>query len=231
MGKKPATLARLEEFVHVVKALVRGEEARYEGCPEPVKFAWAEGYDMPVWVAAYGPMALGSAGRVGDGLVLQLAEPGICKWLADQAIEAGRKAGRDMSGYQVMSAAPAYTGSIEEGRERTRWFPAMVGNHVADIVEKYGRDTDLLPSSLISYIENRRGYDYSKHGESDNPYLDFITDDIVDGFAVLGEPQDHIAKLQALENAGITQFNIYLDNGNEEKIIADYGNTIIPAMM
>jgi hypothetical protein len=39
--------------------------------------------------AAYGPMALSSAGRVGDGLVLQLAEPGICKWLADQAIEAG----------------------------------------------------------------------------------------------------------------------------------------------
>jgi probable F420-dependent oxidoreductase len=134
MGKKPATLARLEEFVHVVKALVRGEEAQYEGCPEPVKFPWVEGYDLPVWVAAYGPMALGSAGRLGDGLVLQLAEPGICKWLADQAIEAGRKAGRDMSGYQVMSAAPAYTGSIEEGRERTKWFPAMVGNHVADIV-------------------------------------------------------------------------------------------------
>jgi probable F420-dependent oxidoreductase len=230
MGKKPATLARLEEFVHVVKALVRGEEAQYEGCPEPVKFPWAEGYDMPVWVAAYGPMALGSAGRVGDGLILQLAEPGICKWLADQAIEAGRKAGRDMSGYQVMSAAPAYTGSIEEGRERTKWFPAMVGNHVADIVEKYGHDTDVVPSSLISYIEKRRGYDYSKHGQSDNPYLDFITDDIVDGFAVLGEPQDHIAKLKTLENAGITQFNIYLDNGNEEKIIADYGNTIIPAM-
>jgi probable F420-dependent oxidoreductase len=231
MGKKPATLARLEEFVHVVKALVRGEVAQYEGCAEPVKFPWAEGYDMPVWVAAYGPMALGSAGRVGDGLVLQLAEPGICKWLADQAIEAGRNAGRDMSGYKIMSAAPAYTGPIEEGRERTKWFPAMVGNHVADIVEKYGRDTDVVPPSLISYIEKRRGYDYSKHGQSDNPYLDFITDDIVDGFAVLGEPQDHIAKLKTLENAGITQFNIYLDNGNEEKIIADYGNTIIPAMM
>jgi hypothetical protein len=106
----------------------------------------------------------------------------------------------------------------------------MVGNHVADIVEKYGRDTDVVPSSLIYYVEKRRGYDYSKHGQSDNPYLDFITDDIVDGFAVLGEPQDHIAKLKTLENAGITQFNIYLDNGNEEKIIADYGNTIIPAM-
>ena len=79
------------------------------------------------------------------------------------------------------------------------------------------RDTDVVPQSLTAYIEQRRGYDYAKHGESDNPYLDFITDDIVDSFAVLGEPQDHIAKLKTLQSAGITQFNIYLDNGDEER--------------
>ncbi|MGI9524700.1 MAG: TIGR03842 family LLM class F420-dependent oxidoreductase [Hyphomicrobiaceae bacterium] len=230
MGKKPANLARLEEFVHVVKSLVRGDEAQYEGCPAPVQFPWAEGYELPVWVAAYGPMALRSAGRVGDGLVLQLAEPSICRWLGDAALEAGRSEGRDMTKFQIMAAAPAHTGPIEEGREKTKWFPAMVGNHVADIVEKYGKDTDLVPASLTAYIEKRRGYDYSKHGQSDNPYLDFITDDIVDGFAVLGHPDDHIAKLKTLAEAGITQFNIYLDNGDEEKIIADYGNIVVPAM-
>ena len=68
-----------------------------------------------------------------------------------------------------------------------------------------------------------------KHGESDNPYLDFITDDIVKAFAVLGDPEAHIAKLGALQAAGITQFNIYLDSGHEEKIIADYAEQIIPA--
>ncbi|MEO4042996.1 TIGR03842 family LLM class F420-dependent oxidoreductase [Hoeflea sp. CAU 1731] len=229
MGKKPAPLSRLEEFTHVVKALVRGDEAQYGECPEPVKFPWAWGYELPVWVAAYGPKALNSAGRVGDGLILQIADPGICKWLGDQAITAGKEAGRDMSKYGIMAAAPAYTGPIEKGREATKWFPAMVGNHVADIVEKYGADTDLVPASLTSYIENRRGYDYSKHGQSDNPYLDFITDEIVDSFAVLGEPEDHIAKLKELEAAGITQFNIYLDNGDEERIIADYAEKIIPA--
>jgi alkanesulfonate monooxygenase SsuD/methylene tetrahydromethanopterin reductase-like flavin-dependent oxidoreductase (luciferase family) len=106
----------------------------------------------------------------------------------------------------------------------------MVGNHVADIVEKYGADTDLVPASLTAYVEKRRGYDYSKHGQSDNPYLDFITDDIIDGFAVLGTVEDHIAKLHELRGAGVTQFNIYLDNGDEENIIARYGDTIIPAM-
>lgn len=229
MGRKPAKLATLDEFILKVKALVRGEEVSYGDVPAPIQFPWATGYDLPAWVAAYGPMALSSAGRVGDGLILQLAEPKICKWLADQAIEAGKAEGRDMSNYKVMAAAPAYTGDREEGRAATRWFPAMVGNHVADIVEKYGTDREDIPASLTAYIKDRKGYDYTKHGQSDNPYLDFITDDIIDSFAVLGEVDEHIAKVKELKAAGVTQFNVYLDSGNEEKIIADYAEKIIPA--
>ncbi|SFN63490.1 F420-dependent oxidoreductase, CPS_4043 family [Cohaesibacter marisflavi] len=229
MGLKPAPLKRLEEFTHVVKALVRGDEAQYGECPEPVKFPWAEGYELPIWVAAYGPKALSSAGRVGDGLILQIAEPSIVKWLASTAIAEGEKAGRDMSNFKVMSAAPAYFGTKEECIAATRWFPAMVGNHVADIVEKYGTERDDIPEALTAYIKDRKGYDYSKHGQSDNPYLDFITDEIIEGFSVLGAAEQHIAKLGVLKDAGVTQFNIYLDNGKEEQIIAEYGEKIIPA--
>lgn len=229
MGHKPAPLKRVAEFTDKVKAMVRGDEVEYGSCAEPVQFSWASGYELPVWIAAYGPMALKCAGEYGDGLILQIAEPGVCQWLADQAIAAGKAAGRDMSNFRVMSAAPAMTGDMDDCIERTKWFPAMVGNHVADIVDKYGADTDLMPQSLLTYIEKRRGYDYSKHGQSDNPYLDFITDDIVKGFAILGDPADHVAKLRQLEAAGVTQFNIYLDSGHEERIIADYAEHIIPA--
>ena len=228
MGKKPANLAKLEEFVDVIKSLIRGEEAHYGECPEPVKFPWSDGYELPVWVAAYGPKALSTAGRVGDGLILQIAEPQIVKWLTEQAINAGNEAGRDMSKFRVMVAAPAYTGPLDYTLEKVKWFPAMVGNHVADIVKKYGSDTDEVPKSLTSYIKDRKGYDYSKHGESINPFLDFITNDVVESFCVLGEPEDHVSKLKILKECGATQFNIYLDNGDEEKIIADYGEKIIP---
>jgi type IV secretory pathway component VirB8 len=106
----------------------------------------------------------------------------------------------------------------------------MVGNHIADIVERYGSDSAAIPVSLASYIENRRGYDYQKHGQSDNPFLDFITPDVVEDFAVLGSAKQHIEKLHRLKEAGITQFNIYIDNGEEEKLIAEYGRTIIPEL-
>ena len=228
MGKKPAPIARVVEFAETVRALARGAEATYDECPEPVQFRWAAGHDIPVWIAAYGPKALAAAGAHGDGVILQIAEPALTRWFVQQCQAAGQAAGRDLSAFRVMAAAPAYFGSMAECVEATRWFPAMVGNHVADIVEKYGADSDAAPASLTAYIEKRRGYDYKKHGESDNPFLDFITPEIVESFCVLGSVDDHVAKLKALEAAGVTQFNIYLDNGDEETIIARYADSIIP---
>ncbi|MDP4021997.1 TIGR03842 family LLM class F420-dependent oxidoreductase [Methylobacterium sp. NEAU 140] len=229
VGKKPASLERVAEFVEKVKAMVRGDEVIYDGVTTPVKFPWAVGYELPMWIGAYGPLALKTAGEHADGVVLQIAEPQICKWLAEQCFNAATAAGRDASKFRVMAAAPAYFRTKDEAIEATKWFPAMVGNHVADIVEKYGKDTDRVPRALTAYVEKRRGYDYSKHGQSDNAFLDFITPDIVESFCVLGQPEDHIRKINDLKSAGVTQFNIYLDNGDEENIIATYGKKVIPA--
>ena len=230
MGKKPADLSEVIDFCDKVRSMVRGDQTRYANCPAPVEFPWACGYKLPIWIAAYGPKAIKVAAEHGDGVVLQIAEPMICKWLVDQTLKAGVEMDRDMEGFQVMAAAPAYIGSMDYCVERTKWFPAMVGNHVADIVERYGSESSAIPASLARYIEKRRGYDYQKHGQSDNPFLDFITPDIVEDFAVLGSTQQHIEKLHRLKEAGITQFNIYIDNGEEEKLIAAYGKTIIPEL-
>ncbi|MEI6894404.1 MAG: TIGR03842 family LLM class F420-dependent oxidoreductase [Colwellia sp.] len=228
MGKKPAKLAKVAEFTTKVKAMVRGEEVHYGESPEPVKFPWANGYELPVYIGAYGPMALKTAGEYGDGVVLQIAEPQLIKWFAEQAIKAGKAIGRDMSNFEVIASAPAYIGDMDYCIEPTKWFPAMVGNHVADIVEKYGADSDAVPESLTSYIEKRKGYDYSKHGQTDNAFLDFITPDVIESFCVLGNIAQHIEKLTELEDVGTTQFNIYLDSGDEEYIIEQYGKHIIP---
>lgn len=228
MGKTPKTIARMSEFVHAVKGMVRGDAVRYAEAPEAVQLTWAEGYELPVWIAAYGPRALRAAGEHGDGLVIQLAEPLLCRWFLGQALEAGEAAGRDMSDYRVMSAAPVWVGDVAKGREQTRWFPAMVGNHVADIVEKYGSATTEVPESFTRYIEGRRGYDYQEHASKDAGHLGFITDEVIDSFGILGPAEMHVEKLKALREAGVTQFNIYLMCGEEERIVAEYGEHVIP---
>lgn len=226
LGKKPMTVSNMEKFADVLRGLVRGDKVEYDGTE--AEFPWANGYEMAVWIAAYGPKALAGAGRSGDGLVIQLADPGLVKYFSEQAFKAGEEAGKDMSNYKIMSAAPVWVGDIDKAREQTRWFPAMVGNHVADIVEKYGMDSPDIPSSLTTYIEGRKGYDYKEHADKDADHLDFITEDIVDAFGILGSVDDHIAKLKELEAAGVTQFNIYLMCGEEERIVAEYGEKIIP---
>ena len=88
LGKKPMTVANMERFADALRGLVRGDEVAYD--ETTAQFPWANGYEMPVWIAAYGPKALAGAGRSGDGLVIQLADPGLVKWFSQQAISAGK---------------------------------------------------------------------------------------------------------------------------------------------
>jgi len=71
----------LRNFTTKVKSHGSGvDEVEYGECPEPVKLPWATGYELPVWIGAYGPKALAAAGEVGDGLILQIGDPALVKW-------------------------------------------------------------------------------------------------------------------------------------------------------
>lgn len=229
LGKKPLTVETMVEFADAVKRMVRGEMVQYDDELAAVQLPWATGYELPVWIAAYGPKALKAAGEHGDGLVIQLADPWLVRWFTDQVINAGKACGRDMSNFKVMSAAPVWVGDLQKAREQTRWFPAMVGNHVADIVERYGKGGGGdIPTRLTDYIEGRKGYDYRHHADKDADHLGFITDDIIDSFGVLGSVEAHVTKLKELQAAGVTQFNIYLMCGDEERMVEEYGKHVIP---
>ncbi len=227
LGRKPLNIETMIEFSNALRGMIRGDEVVYDEEQKPVQLPWANGYELPVWIAAYGPKALAGAGQAGDGLIIQLADPWLVKWFSDQAVTAGQQAGRDMSGFRVMSAAPVWVGDMATARAQTRWFPAMVGNHVADIVEKYGKSGD-IPARLTEYIEGRKGYDYRHHADKDADHLDFIKDEIIDSFGILGPVEAHVAKLKELEAAGVTQFNIYLMCGEEERIVAEYAEHVLP---
>ena len=128
----------------------------------------------------------------------------------------------------VQAAAPAHFGELAECRERTRWFPALVSNHVVDLVNRYPREE--LPPALTGYVQDRTGYDYLHHAEVGSSNAAFVGDEVTDRFCVLGSVADHITKLRALAAAGVDQFNIYLMNGDEEAVLETYGREIIPAL-
>ena len=226
MGKPPTTLARLEEATVMIRDLVEGRTVTQDGTE--LRMSWSGGHRLPAWIAGYGPKALELTARVADGVILQLAEPDLIRWFVGQLRDAAQAHGRDPREIKVMAAAPAHVGSLEECRERVRWFPALVSNHVVDLVNRY--DPAELPPALTAYVRDRAGYDYLHHAEVGSSNAAFVPDEVVDRFCVIGSVEDHRQKLAELAEAGVDQFNIYLMNGDEEEMLEVYGREIVPTM-
>jgi probable F420-dependent oxidoreductase len=200
----PTTLATLREAVHVIRELANGREVEYKG--NTFCFPWGLDSRLDIWVAAYGPKALALTGEIGDGYILQLADPDITRWTISAVKVAAEKAGRDPESLRFCVAAPAYVGDdLAHQRDQVRWFGGMVGNHVADIVERYGDSGD-IPATLTDYIKGRQGYDYNEHGRAGNEHTSFVPDDVIDRFCVLGPAERHIERLEELKSLGATDF-------------------------
>jgi probable F420-dependent oxidoreductase len=226
MGRKPTTLKQVEEAMFVIKELAEGRSIEVNG--GEVSIPWIEDGKLDVWLAGYGPKALSLVGRKADGFILQLADPVILEWTMKHVHDAAKGAGRDPGDVKICVAAPAYVGDdLAHQREQCRWFGGMVGNHVSDLVKRYGEGGD-VPLALTDYIKAREGYDYSHHGKAGNPSTDFVPDEIVDRFCVLGTARDHVAKLRTLKDLGVDQFNIYLMHDAMEETLRVYGEEVIP---
>jgi probable F420-dependent oxidoreductase len=233
LNGRPSSLATLREAIHVIRELAN--DRAVEMNDRTLRFPWSRGSALEVWVAAYGPLALKLAGEVGDGFILQLADPDIAEWTIKVVRDAAEKAGRDPGSVKFCVAAPMYVGDGDSPagrahmREQCRWFGGMVGNHVADMVAKYGAGST-IPTTLTDFIAGRQGYDYNEHGRAGHPHTSFVPDDIVERFCLLGTPHEHVTRLQALRDLGVHQFAGYLQHDNKEETLRMYGERVIPAM-
>jgi probable F420-dependent oxidoreductase len=228
IGRTPTTLETTATATKVIKDLVAGRSVEYNG--KTLQIPWVrEPTELPVWMAAYGPKALASTGTHYDGFILQLADPQILAWTAQAVREAATAAGRDPDSISICVAAPAYVGdNLDHQRDQVRWFGGMVGNHVADLVLRYGAGQSRVPAALTDYIKARQGYDYDHHGKAGNPSTDFVPDDVIDRFCLLGPPRQHIERLKELRALGVDQFAVYLMHDEMDQTLEAYGSKIIP---
>lgn len=225
LGKKPVGAGDLARAVKTFRELTAAREIEYEG--QPTRISWAKG-SPPVWIAGYGPKVLDLAGRVGDGVILQFADPDLIAWCLGLVKKGAEAAGRDFRSIEVMAAAPVWVSDdLKLARERVRWFPALVSNHVLDLISRYSPDE--LPPALTSYVRNRGHYDYQEHCEVDSDHSKFVSDDVVDRFCVVGPAEAHRQKLRKLASVGVTQFNVYLMCGEEEDTLERYKRDILLA--
>jgi probable F420-dependent oxidoreductase len=228
IGDQPVKVAEFERRCRMVKEFMNGRPVDWNDKELQLKWVRPELPDIPMWIAGYGPKALAVAGRVADGVIIQLADPQIIQWIMDTARKAAEEVGRDPSELKCIVGAPSnVTDDIESAREQAKWFPAMVSNHVMDLIERYGFDSE-IPEALTEYVKARKFYDYKEHSRVGAKHGEFVTDEIVDRFCVLGTPAEATAKLKELESVGVDQFNIYLMTHSQEATLEVYGKESLP---
>jgi probable F420-dependent oxidoreductase len=229
MGRKPTPIKQFEERLRMIKDFTNGRPAVWEGTE--IQLKWAEDLpEVPLYVAAYGPRALGVAGRVADGVIIQLADPEIIRWTMATARAAAEEAGRDPAALKCLVCAPSKVSEdLARARDEVRWFPAMVGNHVADIIRVHGEGGS-IPRALTDYIRDRDAYDYSDHSRVGAAHGSYVTDEICDRFCVIGSSAQVIDKLRELESIGVDEWIVYLMTHEQEETLAAYGADVIPAL-
>jgi len=229
IGYEPVKMAEFEASCRMMKDLMNGRPVEWNG--KELELEWAKGRpEIPMYIAGYGPRALAVAGRIGDGVIIQLADPVIIRWIMEQARAAAEEAGRDPSELKCIVCAPSIvTDDIQEAREAVRWFPAMVSNHVMDLIERYGEDSE-IPKDLTDYVKARKFYDYKDHSREGAAHGEFVSDEISDRFSVIGSLDQVREKLRDLDSVGVDHFNIYLMTHGQEDTLAAYGREIIPEL-
>jgi probable F420-dependent oxidoreductase len=229
VGRKPMKVADFEAALAMVKPFMNGKEVTWNGKQLQLKWVRPELPEIEMHVAGYGPKALAVAGRQGDGVIIQLADPDIIQWIMATARAAAEEAGRDPAALKCIVSAPSHiSDDLADAREQVRWFPAMVSNHVQDLIDRYGTDGSVVPKVLTDYVEARKFYDYNEHSRVGAKHGEFVTDEICDRFCVLGTTEQATAKLRELESIGVDQFNIYLMTHGQEETLEAYGRDILP---
>jgi len=229
IGRKPMRVADFEEALRMIKPFMNGKQVSWNDKDLQLKWVRPELPEIEMHVAGYGPKALAVAGRQGDGVIIQLADLDIIQWIMDTARTAAREAGRDPAALKCIVSAPSHiSNDLAEARDQVRWFPAMVSNHVQDLIDRYGTDGSVVPKVLTDYVEARKFYDYDEHSRVGAKHGEFVTDEICDRFCVLGTAEQATAKLKELESIGVDQFNIYLMTEGQEETLESYGRDILP---
>src|SRR5438477_3815773 len=203
VGLKPVKVDEFERRLVMIKELMNGRQVEWNG--KELELTWArKDLPIPMHVAGYGPRALGVAGRVGDGVIIQLADPQIIQWIMETARRAAEEAGRDPAALQCIVCAPSH------------------------VTERYGEDSDEIPSALTDFVKARKFYDYKDHSRVGAAHGEFVTDEICDRFCVLGTTEQITEKLRELEGIGVDQFDIYLMTERADETLAAYGSDVIP---
>ena len=252
MGLPAITLARLEEYLRVVEALLRGETVEWseEGGAHKVRFLNPEkGYinidnPIPAHISAFGPKGRDLVAKLGTGWLAGGGKPQP----AAAALEAMKKswiaAGRDVKDlYSTTFCAGAVLrpGEVADSPRAK----AQAGPSITMLFHDYAEHDELgsitKPLPFLKPLYERYLEIYKTYEPADARYLtnhrghlmflrpeeeQLLSADLIRNMTMTGPEEELVEGVKAFKAAGFSQLAIHLRNGHEMEMLADWGKVI-----
>src|SRR5919108_1122173 len=115
-------LGRVQEYIEIVRHALNGQKLNFDGkyfTSHNFKLAFSPGGNpIPIYLAAFGPKMSRLAGRITDGVLINMANPPEIRRIVQEARAGAAEAGKDLTKIEVIckircSIAPAYEAARE----------------------------------------------------------------------------------------------------------------------
>jgi 5,10-methylenetetrahydromethanopterin reductase len=225
IGQKPSRLQRLEEVIGVIRTLLRGETAVFDG--QDLRVSWPP-REVPVVLACTGPKSLQLAGRIADGVLFQVgADPALVRYarknIALGAAAAGRKL-EDIKLYQRLACGVA--DDREAVRAEVRGYASIAAGTIYSAIPR-----EDIPDDLYADLKRmKERYDYQRHGDMHAEHAGLITDRILDAVAIAGTPDEAVPRFRELIELGVENFVLPIATKHPDRIITTLAEQVLPAL-
>ncbi len=138
-------LSRIQEYIEITRAAMRGEKLNFEGkffTAQNFKMAFKpSGRSIPIYVAAFGPKMTRLAGRISDGVLINMANPTEISRIAAEVKAGAQEAGKDPAKMEIIckircSIAPNY-GVAREALSHALTYYALA-DYYRDLLGRMG---------------------------------------------------------------------------------------------
>lgn len=229
LGLKQVATRKLAEIVPRVRDLIAGREVDLDGTP--IRIRWATGEPVPLLLAATGPRNLRLAGALADIAMLQVGvNPVAVRWAIDHVRTGAQQAGRDPDDVEIALFCGMWVSDdLGEARAESRWAAACAANHLEDVMRRNPEHG--MPEELGRVVLARtQHYDYyAGHLDSSAEHTGYLTDELIDDFAITGPAERCLERIRELAELGVAEISSAYLNGQLEQM-RRVGREVIPAL-
>jgi len=217
LGLKPMKTANMAEILKKTQDLLNGKPVDEQG--SEVRLRWNTGENTTrLCYAATGPRNLRLGGEIADIVMLQVGtHPAAVKWAIDHVHAGAKAAGRDPGDVEISVLCGMWVSDdLKKAREKSQWAATCATNHLED-VERAGHE---MPDELQDMLKVKRDqYDYyAGHLDSKADHTDYLSDEMIDKFAICGTVDSCLEKIAELKALGVSEISSAYFNGEFDQL-------------